>query len=121
LWQTTVAVAAGAASVPVIIHLLNRRRYQVVTWAAMRFLLLAQKQNTRRVRLEQLMLLALRVLLILLIVFAMAAVSDWAEEYVWGAVFPEGAGFITARKGRTHKIIVIDGSMSMAVKAEGGK
>ena len=49
----------AAVSVPIVIHLLSRRRYKVVTWAAMRFLLTAQKQNTRRLRLEQLILLAL--------------------------------------------------------------
>ena len=31
----------AAASVPIIIHLLNRRKYREVTWAAMRFLLAA--------------------------------------------------------------------------------
>jgi len=52
------AVAAGAASIPIVIHLLNRRRFRIVQWAAMRFLLAAQKKNTRRMRLEQLLLLA---------------------------------------------------------------
>ena len=36
LWETTLAVGAGAITVPIIIHLLNRRRFKVVTWAAMR-------------------------------------------------------------------------------------
>jgi hypothetical protein len=120
LWETTLAVAIGAASVPIIIHLLNRKRFQVVTWAAMRFLLLAQRQNTRKMRLEQLILLALRVLLILLVVLAMASVMPWAEE-VWAGLWPDAAGFITARKGRIQKIVVLDGSLSMAVKLEGGK
>jgi hypothetical protein len=39
---TALAVAGGAVSIPIIIHLLNRRRFKVVTWAAMRFLLAAQ-------------------------------------------------------------------------------
>jgi hypothetical protein len=120
LWETTLAVAAGAASIPIIIHLLNRKRFQVVTWAAMRFLLLAQRQNTRRMRLEQLILLALRTLLILLVVLAMASVMPWAEE-VWASIWPDAAGFITARKGRTQKVVVIDGSLSMALKLEDGK
>src|SRR5579871_6124133 len=75
----TAAVAAGAAAVPVVIHLLNRRRYRIVDWAAMRFLLAAQKQNLRRLRLEQWLLLAVRTLILLLLVAAMAAVSPWAE------------------------------------------
>ena len=50
LWETTLLAGATAVSVPVVIHLLNRRRYRIVTWAAMRFLLMAQKQNSRQMR-----------------------------------------------------------------------
>src|SRR5438445_11767273 len=107
MWETTLAVAAGAASIPIIIHLLNRKRFRIVIWAAMKFLLAAQKQNTRRMRLEQLILLAVRVLLLLLIVGAMASVSPWAEN-IWANIWPEGAGFIKVSSGRTHKIIVLD-------------
>jgi len=39
-----------------------------VVWAAMRFLLNAQKQNTRRMRLEQLILLLTRCAVVLLVV-----------------------------------------------------
>lgn len=120
LWETTLAVAAGAASIPVIIHLLNRRRFRIVTWAAMRFLLMAQKQNTRRMRLEQLILLAVRMLIVLLIVLAMASVMPWAER-VWAHFWPDGAGFITTRSSRTYKIIVLDGSLSMNLAGAGGK
>src|ERR1700730_17049558 len=118
LWETTVAVAAGAASLPIIIHLLNRKRFRIVVWAAMKFLLAAQKQNTRRMRLEQLILLAVRTLLILLVVLAMASVMPWAEK-VWGYFWPEGKGFISVRTGRTYKIIVLDASLSMNQMAQG--
>src|SRR5216110_1264564 len=87
---TTLAVAAGAASVPIIIHLLNRNRFRVVTWAAMRFLLAAQRKNTRRMRLEQLILLAVRVLMVVLLVLAMASVMPWAED-LWFRLFPDSA------------------------------
>ena len=71
------AIAGGVAAVPIIIHLLNRKRYQVVAWAAMRFLLKAQKKNVRRLKLEQWLLLAVRVLIGVSIVAAMAAVMPW--------------------------------------------
>ena len=61
---------AGAgllASVPIIIHLINRMRFRRVRWAAMEFLLAAQKRMKRKMIIEQLLLLASRVLLILLI------------------------------------------------------
>src|ERR1700694_4971027 len=109
LWETTLLAGAGAISVPVIIHLLNRRRFKVVTWAAMRFLLAAQKQNTRRMRLEQIILLLVRMLLVALIVFAMASVMPWAEN-LWAFVWPEGSGVHASRGGRTHHILVLDGS-----------
>ena len=56
-----------AVSVPIIIHLLNRRRFQKVVWAAMRFLKLSVEQNQRRMQIEDLILLLLRCLLLGLI------------------------------------------------------
>ncbi len=105
--------AAGAASIPVVIHLLNRRRYRVVTWAAMRFLLAAQRKNTRRMRIEQLVLLAVRTLVMLLLVLAMASVMPWSES-LWLHFFPKSAALAAATGRRIHKIIVLDGSFSMA-------
>src|SRR5207247_4066863 len=105
LWETTLAVGAGAVSVPVIIHLLNRRRYRVVTWAAMRFLLAAQKQNIRRMRLEQLILLVLRVLIVALLVLAMASVMPWfLRLLLW--LFPGSAGLADKAALRTHTVLV---------------
>src|ERR1035437_4354450 len=63
---------AGLASVPIIIHLLNRRRFRRVIWAAMEWLLAAQRKNARRIRIEQLLLLAIRCLIMILIGLALA-------------------------------------------------
>ena len=109
-----VAVAGGAAAVPIIIHLLNRKRYVVVNWAAMRFLLAAQKKNVRRLKLEQWLLLAVRTLLVLLIALAMAAVMPWFEP-VWQRFVP-GDALASPTHGRTHRIIVVDGSFTMAAR-----
>src|SRR5207245_2121892 len=59
---------AGSAlvSLPIVIHLINRMRYRRVRWAAMEFLLKSQKRNRRRLIIEQLLLLALRCLLVML-------------------------------------------------------
>ena len=112
---TAAAVAGGAVSIPIIIHLLNRRRYRIVTWAAMRFLLAAQRKNTRRMRLEQLLLLVVRTALVLFLVLAMASVMPWAEGW-WFRLFPDSAAFAATSSRRLHKILVLDGSFSMAVK-----
>jgi hypothetical protein len=60
------AAAGLLASIPVIIHLINRMRYRRVRWAAMEFLLAAQKRMKRKMIIEQMLLLASRVLLVLL-------------------------------------------------------
>jgi hypothetical protein len=66
--------AAGAllAAVPILIHILNRRRFKEVQWAAMDFLLRAMRRNRRRLRFEQLLLLATRCALLLLLGIALA-------------------------------------------------
>ncbi len=109
------AIAGGAVSVPIIIHLLNRRRFKVVVWAAMRFLLAAQRKNSRRMRIEQLLLLVVRCLVLLLLVLAMLAVTPWAEA-VWRWANPSGGKALATGGQRTHKIIVVDGSFSMGLK-----
>lgn len=113
------AVAGGAVSIPIIIHLLNRRRFHVVTWAAMRFLLAAQRKNSRRMRLEQFLLLALRCLVLLLLVLAMASVTPWAEA-IWRWFAPNAMAARPIGTQRTHKILVVDGSFSMAAKGPEG-
>ncbi len=96
-----------AAAVPIIIHLWNRRKYREVSWAAMEYLLAALRKNARRVRLEQLLLLAIRVLILLLLAVALAdpllsGLSSLAARLSGGV--------------RTHHLIVIDGSYSMGYR-----
>src|SRR5262245_40195111 len=118
-WLGTLLVAAGSTAIPVSSHLLNRKRFRVVTWAAMRFLLAAQRKNARRLRLEQLILLAVRTLLVLLLILAMASVTPWAEG-MWHFLFPGGAALAAGNGQRTHKVLVLDGSFSMGLKVGDG-
>ncbi len=93
----------AAASLPIIIHLLNRRKFREMPWAAMRFLMAAIRKNQRRVKIEQWLLLAVRTLLVILVVTAMAK------------PFLESLGAMKLLPGqRTHRVIVLDGSLSMA-------
>ena len=96
-------LAAGIA--PLVIHFWMRRRYREMSWAAMEYLLAAIKQSRRRMRFEQLLLLIVRVLLIVLVVLAVA--EPFFEEA--GTPFSPGE--------RTHRVIVMDGSFSMAFKS----
>src|SRR6266851_4668555 len=61
------AVAGALVSAPIIIHLINRMRFKRIRWAAMEFLLKAQKRTRRRLIIEQLILLALRCMLFALV------------------------------------------------------
>ena len=60
------------AAVPIIIHLLFRRRFRRIDWAPMHYLKLSIQRNRRRVRLEQLLLLLLRTAIVLLLFFLVA-------------------------------------------------
>lgn len=86
---------------PVIIHLINRLRYRRVRFAAMEFLLASQKQNRRRILIEQLLLLLLRIAMIALIVALVARlVTDPSQLSIF-----QGA--------RSQHVIVLDDSASM--------
>lgn len=66
LHPITMMVGAALISAPIIIHLINRMRFRRIRWAAMEFLLKAQKRMRRKLIIEQLILLFLRCLLVFL-------------------------------------------------------
>ncbi len=62
-------IALPLAALPVIIHLIHLYRRRQVKWAAMMFLLAAQRMNKGLSRLRQVLILALRVLAVAAILF----------------------------------------------------
>jgi hypothetical protein len=62
----------AAVSIPVAIHLLNKFRVKIVDWGAMRFLQDSLRKNERKVKIEDLILLILRCLLVVAAVLAFA-------------------------------------------------
>ena len=68
----TMLFGLSALAVPVLIHLLNRSRARVLDWGAMRFLLASITSQNRRILVEEVILLALRCLLVALVVMALA-------------------------------------------------
>jgi len=92
------------ASAPIIIHLLNRRRFRVREWAAMEYLLASSRKNYRRVRIEQLILLALRVLLIVVLVLLVS--RPVVRQRTLGAL----------AERRRFVLLVFDSSMSMGYR-----
>src|SRR3954447_176858 len=63
---------ALAAGIPIALHFFFRSRYRTVPWAAMKFLLTSIEQTSRRLRFQELLLLATRVALLLLLALALA-------------------------------------------------
>jgi hypothetical protein len=94
----------AAAAAPILIHLWSRRQYREMPWAAMEYLLAAIQRHTRRLLFEQWLLLAIRTLIIVCIVLA-------AAQPFW-----ESASFIFSPGGKTHRVLVLDGSFSMAYR-----
>ena len=98
--------ALAAVAGPTLIHLLNRRRYRTQQWAAMQFLREAVKRNRRAIQIRDLVLLAIRTLVVLLFVLAMARpywVGGGQQAY-------NGSEPI-------HAVIVVDNSLSMGYTA----
>ncbi|HET8622419.1 MAG TPA: BatA and WFA domain-containing protein [Gemmatimonadales bacterium] len=62
----------AAASIPILLHLLQRREPPTVVFPAVRYLIAATQQHHRRLKLQNWLLLILRTALILLIVLAAA-------------------------------------------------
>ena len=73
----------AAVAIPPIIHLLNRKRFDVVRWGAMQFLQVSQRTR-RRVFLEEVLLMLVRMGVIGVMVLALAAPADRAG---WFRVF----------------------------------
>jgi hypothetical protein len=68
-WMLLGGLAVG---IPIAIHFFFRSRYRTVPWAAMKFLLAAIEQTSTRLKFQELLLLALRCLLLLVLALAMA-------------------------------------------------
>jgi hypothetical protein len=78
-----------AVAIPILIHLLNRRKATLVDWGAMRFLLESLTSRSRRILIEEIILMALRCLIIALLVLAMARLFVPTRSIIpWSAVLP---------------------------------
>ena len=70
--QPALLAALPLVSLPIIIHLINQRRYQTVQWAAMMFLLAANRMSRGYARLRQWLIMAFRMLAIAGLIFAVS-------------------------------------------------
>lgn len=61
-----------AVAVPILIHLINKRRHRTVKWGAMQFLLRATRESRGKKKLKHLLILVARALAVAALVFALA-------------------------------------------------
>jgi hypothetical protein len=95
-------VGAAAAAIPIAIHLFYRRAEPVIEFAAMRYLRQAPVEESRRRRLRELLLLALRVTALVLLACA------FARPYLAGAAVASGAA----------TVVLIDTSVSLSAPGQ---
>jgi len=88
----------GAAALPVIIHLLSRRRLKEVSFPSIEFLERMRTDRMKRLRFKQILALILRTLITALIILAFARPAIRS---------------VFQRNARTAAVAIIDGSASM--------
>ena len=93
-----------AASIPVLIHLLNLRKLKKIDFSTLAFLKELQKNKIRKIRIKQLLLLALRIMIILFVVLAFARPTLKGIS-IGGA----------SSAAKTTAVFIIDNSFSMSV------
>jgi len=104
--QPWMLAALPFAALPIIIHLINQRRYQTKQWAAMMFLLTANRMTRGYAKVRQWAILALRTLVIAALVIAIG--RPLASGSVGGSLL----GSMTGR-GPANTIVLLDRSPSM--------
>src|SRR6202011_6218004 len=91
-----------ATALPILVHLFNQRRPRPLAFGAIDFVLRSQRQKARRLRLRQILLLALRCLLVAGIAVALARPS----------LKPRGVE-AAQTSGPQATALVLDASLSM--------
>ncbi len=103
MWFLNTAMLLGLAGIalPVLAHLLSKKKYDVVRWGAMQFLELG-RNTQRQVRLEELLLMFIRMGMIAILAIALA--RPWISSGWFASYYSTEARDV---------VLVIDGSSSM--------
>ena len=95
-----------ALAIPIIIHLFHKSRFKIVQWGAMHLLEAVIRQNQRRIRFEQWILLAIRCAIPVLLALTMARPLWRGAARLIGDV-------------KTSTIVLLDNSYSMDASRAG--
>jgi hypothetical protein len=96
----------AAVTIPVVIHLFHRSRFRIVNWGAMHLLESVLRKNTRRLKLEQLILLLLRCAIPVFLAICMARPVITGLEPLLG-------------NAKSSTVLVLDNSYSMEAGGPG--
>ena len=107
--QPWLLLALPLIALPIIIHLINQWRYQTKRWGAMMFLLAANRMNRGYAKLRQYLILAMRVLALAGLIFAIS------RPLSSGILGVGGGGQIDT------SIVLLDRSPSMQEQGVGGQ
>ena len=106
--NTIFLVGLVTAAIPVIIHLLNRRRIRRIKFSSLEFLTDLARRRMRKINLRRLLILVLRTLAVAFLVMAFARPTL------------RSASFLFPGKAPKNVIICLDASYSMGVERESG-
>ncbi len=95
-------IGLAAAALPIVIHLINRKRAVRQPFPAIEFLLRSEKRVAKRLKVKQLLLLLMRILLLILIPLAMAQPYLLSDD-----------GRTASERLPTAVVLILDDSYSM--------
>jgi hypothetical protein len=107
--NTLMLAGLAALGIPVLIHLLLKRRKKKVPFSTIRFFKLQDEQSSRRRKLRNWLLLALRLLIISLLVMA------------FSRPYSQRSGGLAANRKQHRVVFVLDRSASMLATGTEGK
>lgn len=93
--------ALAAAAIPLILHLLSKRKVKVIPFSSLRFLSLLENKRIKYIRLYQLLLILIRTLFIVFLVLAFARPA-WKSTQLG-----------SSSSARTTAVLLVDNSYSM--------
>jgi hypothetical protein len=108
--NTIILSALGLSLIPVLIHLLNRKKSKLVVFSSLDFLKSLQKKKMKKVKIQQILLLILRTAVLLLAVMAFARPVSRIQQQ----------STIDSHT-KTSVVIVIDNSVATSYLSEKGR
>ncbi|MBN2011076.1 BatA domain-containing protein [candidate division KSB1 bacterium] len=106
--NTSILTGLLAISIPLLIHLLTKKKVKRIDFSSLYFLKELKTQKIRRIKIRQILLMIIRTLIILFLILA------FARPTLKGTLSP-----VVGNKAKTSAVMIIDNSMSMGRMVRG--